>query len=93
MINVTVRTVKKYRVSGERWYPNVHGALLRHAYNLIKAKCPRTASGVLCDPEEHDCKWHDGTGRYSMRVAKRLVRMWRRRMTDENLLAPDGQRR
>jgi hypothetical protein len=59
----------------------------RHAYNLIKAKCPRTAEGTLCNPEEHDCRWHDGTGKYAMRVAKRLVRMWRRQMAQARTYA------
>lgn len=76
--SVQVRTVKRYRVSGRKWYPHLNGALLRHAYNLIKLKCPRTASGERCNTEEFDCRWHNFGGWHSARVAKRLVRMWRR---------------
>lgn len=77
--SVQRRMAPRYRVAGERqWYPTMHGALLRHAYNLIKAKCPRTAAHEYCNTDEHDCKWHNLGGRYSRRVAERIVRMWMR---------------
>lgn len=83
MPDVKVRVVKRYKVDGDRkWYPTLHGALLRHAYNLIKKRCPQTSNGQLCDPEEHPrCRWHAWTGNYSKRVALRLVRMWRSKMS------------
>jgi NADPH-dependent 2,4-dienoyl-CoA reductase/sulfur reductase-like enzyme len=81
VIDVRARTVPRYKVAGElKWYPTVHGALLRHAYNLIKKRCPQTAAGIRCDPYEMPCKWHELDARYSKRVALRLVRMWRAKL-------------